>query len=855
MAPIGDAGKSKDDARTPDLRDYWRIIFRGRWYIIVSFVVIIALTAFFTFTAKPVYEASAKILIEQGKTSTSISGLFSPSGIGSKNDFGDRIQVIRSRPVLEAAQAKLEKNEQFVALRRGKSSSRTGEKDSPLITPGELAARLTVRGVPGTDIIEVRATGSSPLEAKLIANAIVEAYQEKDTSLARKAISSTKNFLAQQLKTLEAELELSEKQSMEFQRQVGLELGEAGVRQKLTQLTTLYIQAKVNLENKKDQLNTVNKFLDDVKGEIFGKEISGQGSDIILEIEDKLAQLKKFQADLAKLEASRAKYIEEGNYLKAQALENEILQKKAILEKAAMTQFTALRLLPQYEDLIKKQLDLYLEVETYKNRVQVLEQMMASELQIWVKHGLELARLNRNLDVSKDIYTLLRENFEKARISEAGELGAVRIVNWAEGSGAPISPKKKQNLILAGLIGLTLGIGLAFVRDHLDNTYKTGKEVEDDLGIPVLGTFFSILPRLRGKEKGQADALRAASLARFDREWEVFDTYAAIEAQLRYVDPDRPLRLIGITSAVPEEGKTTVVTNLGLISSETGRKTLVVDSDLRKGIIDRMFELERDKGLTNLALGEIELSEALKRPYLGEGRPVGRELDRALLALQKITPAQLRNAKRLEEREALERLDNARSLEQILIDEGFIDEETLKKVRAMQREKLENFYVLPAGTRPLNPGDFLGSKSMEKLLEELKSQFDITVFDTSPVTVAPDASLLCRMLDGVILIVEARKTPKEVVKKAVSDLQQAGARVIGIILNKMEKPSSLYYGYGKYGYSYGYGYGHYGHDGEKKGGRKAFWKNSFARMRSRFHAGVRVAKAKREREKKGDEKL
>ena len=371
-----------------------------------------------------------------------------------------------------------------------------------------------------------------------------------------------------------------------------------------------------------------------------------------------------------------------------------------------------------------------------------------------------------------------------------------------------------------------------------------------------MATLFSAVPRLRGKEKEQADVLRAASLARFDREWAVFDTYAAIEAQLRYVDPDRPLRLIAVTSAVPEEGKTTVATNLGLISSETGRKTLIVDSDLRKGLIDRIFELEREKGLTNLALGEIELSEALKRPYLGEGRPAGRELDRALLTLQKITQSQLRKAKRLEEKEAVEKPGNARSLEQILIDEGFIDEETLEKVRAMQREKLENFYVLPAGTRPLNPGDFLGSKSMGNLVEELKSQFETIVFDTSPVTVAPDASLFCRMLDGVILVVEAGKTNKEAVKKAVEDLQQAGARVVGIILNKVEKPSSLYYGYGKYGYSYGYGYGygHYGHEEEKRGGKRTIWKLALARMRSRFHAGFQAARAKKKREKKEHEK-
>lgn len=824
MVVTGNVGGRKDQARSPDLRDYWRIILRGRWYIVTSFVVIIASTAFFTFTADPVYEALARIIIEQGEFSADISELFSPLGIGSKNDLGNRMQVIRSRPVLQVACDKLEPNEQFVALRGNRSplgnvAGEGGGGGSHLITPGELAARLTVRTVSGTDLIEIKATGSSPLEAKLIANAIVDAYQEKDAAFSREALSSIKSFLAQQLEQVETELELSEEQVMEFQRQVGLELGQEGLRQKLTQLMALYIQAKVSFEDKKDQLEGIDKLLDDVRVEIFEKEIAKGGTDIILEIEDKLVQLRKFRADIAEMEAERAQHIEQGNYIKAQALVNEILQKKRSLEATTMIQFAAFELLPQYEDLIQKQLDLHIEIEAYKNRVQILEEMIAAELHVLVKHGLELMRFERNLDVSKEIYILLRENLERTKISEAGAVGAVRIVNWAEEPGSSISPKKKLNLILAALVGLTLGTGGAFLREYLDNTYKTVKEIEDDLGIPVLGAFFAITPSPPGKE---GDWLKQALISRFDRDWASFDAYAAIEAKLRYADPDRPLRAIAVTSAVPEEGKSTMATNLSLIFSETGKKTLLVESDLRRPIVHRVFDLERDVGLTNVALGEIELDQALKRPYLGEGRPVGRELEEALLSRQKLTQSQLQQAKDLQEKEALEKEDEARSLEQILLDEGFIDEEALKEARAMQRKDLENFYVLAAGTSPLNPADFLGSESMGKLVEELESKFQVLVFDTSPVTVAPDASLLCRMLDGVILVVEARKTDKEVVRRAVDELQQAGARVIGIISNKMERPLGRYYRsyYRKYGYGYyGYGYGDRNQERLEKGGK------------------------------------
>ncbi len=836
MDSTGNVRGKSGQSRNPDLRDYWRIILRGRWYIITSFVVIVASTAFFTFTADPVYEASAKILVEESKFSTDISSLLSPLGMGSRNDLENRIEMIKSRPVLEGARDKLEANEQFVALYEARQDSRSlfsnvakavgmegEETDSHLITPKELAERLTVRAIPDTDIIEIKATGGSPLEAKLVTNLIVEAYQEKDMTISRETTSSVRAFLAEQLDKVQAELEFSEEQAMEFQKQVGLELGKEGLQQKITQLMALYIQAKVELEDKRDQLEVINKLLDDVKKEIFGKEISGEGADIFLEIEDKLIQLKKFRADIAELEAERAQYIEEGNYVRAKELENEILQKKTSLEETTMAQFTAFDLLPQYEEAIQQQLNLHIEIEAYQNRVQILDDMLNTELEVLVKHGLELMRIERTVDVSKEIYILLRESFEKARISEAGELGGVQIVNWAEEPESPIKPKKKQNLILAALVGLTMGTGLSFLKEYLDNTYKTPKEIEEDLGIPILGSFFALSPREQGRGETEGSTLRQSMLARItrvNRDWAIFDAYAAIEAKLRYADPDRPLTTIAITSAVPEEGKSTVVANLGLVFSETGKKTLIVDADLRKSVVHRIFDIKGDVGLTNLALGEIDVAGAVKRPYLGEGRPVGRELEEILLSGQKVTPAQLQEAKRLQEKEASEKWDKARSLEQILLDKAFIDKKTLEESHAKQRKDLEGFHVLPPGTSPLNPADFLGSERVGGLIEALKSQFDMILFDTSPLRVAPDATLLCRKLDGVILVVEAGKTDKENVRNSVDELQQAGIRIIGIILNKVARPTGRYYGsrYGKYGYGYyGYGYGDRNQDGLGKG--------------------------------------
>ncbi len=774
----------------------------------------------YSFTADSVYEASAEILIEKNRFTSSIADLLTPLIPGSAKDLQNRMEVLQSRPVLERAFAKLETNTEFAEIRRElaarpnlwKSLFHTlgmGKNPSDgAIALKELEERLTVRDLRNTDIIELRTTGGTPREAQLIANAFIQAYLEQDAEIQKQTISSIKTFLEVQLDKTQAQLAQAEEAAVEFQKRAQLELGADGAQKNLIELNKLVLQGRIDLEDKEGMLRAINELLRNVRAELLNKHTNSEELNaVLLELQDKVTQIRKTQQEIADLEIQRENYLNEGNYIKAKELENQILQKKQQMEQSLTTQFEVLNLLPKYEELIRQQLNTQLQIEALKNRVAVAQQHIDAETKKLIENGLELLRLQRNVDIGKSIYILLRQEYEKARIAEAGELGTARVVNWAQEPEAPIRPKKTLNLLIAALVGLTLGTGLTFLRQYLDNTYKTPKEIEIDLGIPSLGAVFQI-----EHANGQTEGIRQhllSELAERDVQSPVFNSYLGLETNLRFTAIDKSVKALLVTSSVPGEGKTTTALNLGLMLSFVGKKTLIVDTDLRKPQIAALFSLEEQGGLTDFLVGTHNLEQVLHQPY-----PEWKKLtDEELLAA-------LRQSGLLTEREHAEVLRmcqrDKRPLETILTQEGFVSLPELEGALQHRREKLENFYVLPSGALPPNPATLLGGEQLHRLIEHLKEQFDWILLDSPPVTAVPDASVLSAKTDGVLLVIEAERTDREAVKQALEHLGKAGAKVLGTVLNKTRKPAP---GGGYYGY-YGY-YGKAGDGAKKKKRAKA----------------------------------
>ena len=285
------------------------------------------------------------------------------------------------------------------------------------------------------------------------------------------------------------------------------------------------------------------------------------------------------------------------------------------------------------------------------------------------------------------------------------------------------------------MLGLLGGLGLVFFFEYIDNTIKNQEDVESVVRLPFLG----VIPSFKGDEN------EVASSDLFVHEFpksSVTESCRVIRTNITYSSPDRRIKRLLITSASPQEGKSTAAVNLGIIFAQGDKKVLIVDTDMRRPRIHKAFGISSGRpGLTNLIMGESTMDE-------------------------------------------------------VIADTG-----------------IPGVSVIPCGPIPPQPAELLGARHMEELAAELDARFDWVIFDSPPVVAVTDAVVLSRMVDGVILVVKAGKTTRDLVLKAKRQLTDVGAPILGTVLNDFDMKAG--------GYRYYYYYHSYrSEDGENPKGRK-----------------------------------
>lgn len=294
----------------------------------------------------------------------------------------------------------------------------------------------------------------------------------------------------------------------------------------------------------------------------------------------------------------------------------------------------------------------------------------------------------------------------------------------------PSSPRVLLNTVLAAIVGLLLAIGVAFLLEYLDDTLKSPDAVEGVTGLPTLGTII----RMKGDE-GRSPIYRLAAVV-YPRS-PVAEAYRTLRTNIEFASLDEPARTILVTSAIPGEGKTTTAANLAAVFAQAGHATLLVDADLRKPGVHRMFDLPNDRGLTDL----------------------------------------LRS-----------------------------DDMTVRE--AAHATEQAHLTVMTTGPLPPNPAELLRSGRMRAVLERLTASAEFVIIDSPPLQAVTDAAILSSIVDGTALVVDAGRTRSGAVRNGREALAKVGARVLGVVLNRMSEAMS-----GDY-YYYDY-YGGYGADGKK----------------------------------------
>lgn len=226
----------------------------------------------------------------------------------------------------------------------------------------------------------------------------------------------------------------------------------------------------------------------------------------------------------------------------------------------------------------------------------------------------------------------------------------------------------------------------------------------------------------------------------------VSEAYRTLRTNIQFSSFDKNIKTMVVTSSGPGEGKSTVSSNLSAVLSQGDNKILLIDCDMRKPKIHKIFNLSNEIGLTNLLLGEINFENAV-----------------------------------------------------VKID--------------------KNLFVLPCGTRPPNPAEIIASSKMQNFIESLKEQFDYIIIDTPPILMVTDAQILSKYADGTLLVISSGEADKNAAIKSKELLLKVDAKILGVILNKIDTSRKGYYGY-----YYHYYYGSDGHKKKVKGKKGLFFK-------------------------------
>ena len=240
----------------------------------------------------------------------------------------------------------------------------------------------------------------------------------------------------------------------------------------------------------------------------------------------------------------------------------------------------------------------------------------------------------------------------------------------------------------------------------------------------------------------------------------VIENYRNLAANIRYVDVDNPMKSLLVTSAAPTEGKTITASNLAIVMAQSGKKVLLIDADLRRPRMHRIFQIDRTPGLTDLLVDEAD--------HVGGG-----EHEQSIESGSEENHSPITNHQN-----------------------DFIQPTTV-----------ENLFLLPCGAHVSNPGMLFPSERMHNLIESLAEQFDLIIFDSPPLLSAADAVALATEVDGTLMVIYSGKTKRKISLQGKETLENVNAKIIGTVLNNVDyaKQYGSYYYYYYYYRSYYYG--------------------------------------------------
>src|SRR5215469_12142964 len=709
--------------REPHLYDYILILRKHQWLILSFLLAVVTIVSIATFRMQPVYTATARLEIDredanilpfQGATAFDYMSDLDNYIETQTRIFGSEtlaLQTIRNSGLIPHS-------EMGASAEAITSGSLANHRRPPEL--GAFLGSLGVKRVPQSRLLDVSFEAADPALAAQILNAHIQNFMELNFRSQYDSSAKATVWLTDQLSELKVKVENSEAARLAYERQH--QIWELDDRQNITT----------------QRFGELNKEFTDAQSDRMKKqavyEFAKSGN---IDAVPQLRQNNTLQELLRKKADAYALYTDAvaqygPNFPKVQRLQTrmkEIDDSIATEKRNVMT-------------------DLETEYNAAKQREDVMGDALnaqKAEVNSMAQNMVEYNILKRNAEADKTMYDGLLTKLKEANIAAGLKSSNIRVVDPAMVPSTPSRPAKARNIGLSFLVGLVGGIGLALLREYLDNTVKTPDDVEHLARLPSLAVVPEFIgengtgrrSKLLGGASANGHEKRVELVAQHLPKSQMSEAFRALRTALLLSQADHPPQVILVTSALPREGKTTAAANLAVTLAQLGDRTLLIDGDLRKPGVGRLLNLTDGKyaGLSSYLAG-------------------------------------------------------VSSLELVVVP----------------HPSIPNLVAIPTGPLPPNPADLLSSHKLADALRQLRSQFKFIVIDSPPIMAATDAVIVSVQADGVLLVVRSGETPKEAFTRARDLLVSVKCRLLGVVLNAVDSTApDYYYSYRYYPYSYGYG--------------------------------------------------
>ena len=772
------ADRHLEEVREIRLSDYFWILFRNKWSVLLIFLLSVFAAFLVTDLTPPVFQSETTIRVLDGQSASSLLSQLPISGLIGGTSVSAFAAQLQSRDLVITPAVRQLRDERLLdplPIHRGRfvlwlANVLNIELDQDATEQGELTdtewedffiktlidEQLKVEESPDGKVITVTVQQRDPEQAQNLANRIATVFQAVVEVEAVERMEWWRKPLPQErLNQTKERLTNADEALFAFQER----------HPKLTLNAEGGTQAQVILALQVRENELINLLIGaELRRATYREELEGLSEDIISETIARNPSHAKLQDSLNQYEIDRAELL--GKYDETHpevtAIDKKIEETKARLAKEEKDiKSTTSSYNPLHQVLTEKVNEAKAAFVSFtKQKDEITAQINAhfEELREWSPAQLEFYRLKRDVEIYNAQIIALETKMREAEIFSQARSESIKVMDKARAPEEPLKPRLKLNLVLGAFVGMLLGVTFAVAKNYFKDTYLRLEEAVRQLdALPESPSFLGVLPSIKKRS-----SYRLPLMVHDAPSSRTAEAFRVLQAKLPFLNPGASVKTILVTSATRGEGKSTISSNLAVTLAQRGNRVLLIDADMRRPSQHNTFPREQ--------LLQVEDTDDTTASELPVPRTDARKpgLSEALIHLNS--------------------------------ENGYDVLHTTVK-----QTGIPGLYLVPSGTVPPNPIELLNSEMMTKWLELAKSEYDVIVIDSPPVRAVADPMILANIVDAIVYVFDITKTRRFDVLTGIRHLTEAfPTKGIGVLCNMINPKHAKSYGYySRHGSYYG----------------------------------------------------